>query len=434
MNEAISPNTQAILLLTAPLIIGRDKTAVKLLTPGQYKRLAKGLREQGRQPSDLLGPDAEALCEAIAKACAPQVDRDRLRVLLDRGFQLSQAIERWHARALWVVSRADAAYPRRLKSRLKEDAPAILYGCGDISLLETGGLAVVGSRHVDEARIEYTKGVGRIAAKAERTLVSGAARGIDQAAMRGALEAEGRAIGVLADSLERAALQREHRNLILEDRLVLISPYDPSAGFNVGNAMQRNKSIYALADAALVVSSDYKKGGTWAGAIEHLQKHRSIPVYVRAEGEASQGLTALQQAGASPWPEPETAEDLAAVLSSPPPQDQGLQELGVPEPCSKTAPAQNMERAVSVNSRERPEASERLQSPADELFATVRAVIARSDTPKTDAEIAEQLNVSKTQTKEWLRRLVEEGVLEKSSRPVRYRRTTERPQQKTLFG
>lgn len=51
-------------------------------------------------------------------------------------------------------------------------------------------------------------------------------------------------------------MNREHRNLLIGDQLVLISPYDPSAGFNVGHAMQRNKLIYALADASLVVNAD----------------------------------------------------------------------------------------------------------------------------------------------------------------------------------
>ena len=147
----------------------------------------------------------------------------------------------------------------------------------------TGGLAVVGSRQVDDALVEYTEGIGRLVAKARRTLVSGGARGIDQAAMRGALEAGGKVAGVLADSLERTAMNREHRNLLMDGQLVLISPYDPSAGFNVGNAMQRNKLIYALADAALVVSSDYEKGGTWAGAVEQLEKLQLVPVYVRLE-------------------------------------------------------------------------------------------------------------------------------------------------------
>jgi predicted transcriptional regulator len=72
-------------------------------------------------------------------------------------------------------------------------------------------------------------------------------------------------------------------------------------------------------------------------------------------------------------------------------------------------------------------------SPAEELFAAVRSLIARSNTPKTDAEIASELNVSKTQAKEWISRLVDEGVLEKTSRPIRYRPTTERPRQESLF-
>ena len=139
-----------------------------------------------------------------------------------------------------MVSRADACYPSSLKARLREDAPAVLYGCGEITLLETGGLAVVGSRHVDNELIDYTIAVGRLAAHSRKTLFSGGAKGIDQAAMRGALEEGGQVCGVLADSLEKTAMNREHRNMLLDGKLTLISPFDPNAGFNVGNAMQRN--------------------------------------------------------------------------------------------------------------------------------------------------------------------------------------------------
>jgi predicted Rossmann fold nucleotide-binding protein DprA/Smf involved in DNA uptake len=97
---------------------------------------------------------------------------------------------------------------------------------------------------------------------------------------------------------------------------VLISPYDPAAGFNVGHAMQRNKLIYALADAALVVNSDYEKGGTWAGAIEQLERLRLVPVYVRSNGETAKGLEALRRRGALPWPNPVTPEELAAVMTA----------------------------------------------------------------------------------------------------------------------
>lgn len=419
MSMLLSPNTQAILLLMAPLIAGRDEPSSDLLTPGEYKRLARFLRDQQRQPADLLAPDARELLGE----CKQLIDSDRLKSLLARGFLLSQAIERWHTRAIWVVSRADAEYPRRLKTRLKDDAPPVLYGCGDATILDTGGLAVVGSRHVDDALVEYTEGIGRLTAKARRTLVSGGARGIDQAAMRGALEAGGKVAGVLADSLERAALNREHRNLLMDGQLVLISPYDPSSGFNVGHAMQRNKLIYALADAALVVSSDYEKGGTWAGAVEQLEKLQLVPVYVRSNGETGKGLEALRNKGALPWSNPETPEALSEALAvevSPRKAAPGQNEFFSSVREESKQAYEIPQSLLPINDFCPPLSVESPLAPADELFAKVRELLGKMKTPKTDAEVAADLHVSNSQAKEWLQRLVKEGVMEKHTKPVRY--------------
>ena len=164
MSMSLSPNTQAILLLTAPLVAGRLEPSGDLLTTGEYKRLARFLREKQQQPADLLSLDARGLLGE----CPQLIDSDRLKRLLARGFLLSQAVERWQTRAIWVLSRADAEYPRRLKTRLKDDAPPVLYGCGEAAILDTGGLAVVGSRHVEDALIAYTEDIGRLAAKARR--------------------------------------------------------------------------------------------------------------------------------------------------------------------------------------------------------------------------------------------------------------------------
>ena len=120
MTFELSANTQAILLLTAPLIAGqgKDKAAVKPLGPSEYWGLARRLREMECQPSDLLG---QGLGE-IVDGCRATLDGERLERLLGRGFLLVQAVERWRTRAIWVLSRADAAYPQRLKKRLGERA------------------------------------------------------------------------------------------------------------------------------------------------------------------------------------------------------------------------------------------------------------------------------------------------------------------------
>ena len=54
MNISLSPNTQAVLLLTAPLIAGRADASSELLTAGEYQRLVRLLTQMNRQPADLL--------------------------------------------------------------------------------------------------------------------------------------------------------------------------------------------------------------------------------------------------------------------------------------------------------------------------------------------------------------------------------------------
>lgn len=316
MIQPLSANTQAILMLTAPLITGRDGPRAQTLTPGEYKRLAQRLRDIGRQPADMIGPAAEATiadCESVAP-------RERLQGLLGRGFMLSQAVERWNARAIWVISRADAIYPKRWKTRLHDDCPPVLYGCGDPNLLVTGGLAVVGSREVTEDILEFAGLVGRSAAEAGITVVSGGARGIDDAAMSGCLDAGGRGCSVLADSLAKHALEPSNRGPLAEGRLALVSPYDPAARFNVGHAMGRNKLMYALADRGLVVNCEPEKGGTWAGAIEQLNRYRWFPIFVRAGGESPIGNQELVRRGGVAWRESPSAQVVRDMITSEAPQ------------------------------------------------------------------------------------------------------------------
>lgn len=421
MNLKLSLNTQAILLLTAPLIAGKGKTSPDQLTPSEYKRLVRHLREMRCQPADFLSIGNHELL----RNCHSIIDKERLQRLLDRGFLLSQVIERWQTRAIWVVSRADADYPRRLKANLREDTPPVLYGCGDTSLLETGGLAVVGSRHVDESLIEYTIEIGCLSARAGKTVISGGAKGIDQAAIRGALDAGGKASNILADSLEKIAMNREHRNLLMNGQLVLISPYDPNSGFNVGNAMQRNKLIYALADAALVVNADFNKGGTWAGATEQLEKLRLVSVYVRSTGEIGKGLEALRQKGAIPWPNPQDLEDFISLFNTALQGNEAIASLrpSFPpqEPIPSTPASTPPQSLIEPEGQLIQSVTEPALDSAEILFAAVRNVIKQLlAKAKKEGDVASELQVSKSQAKAWLQRLVDEGVLNKLKKPVRY--------------
>lgn len=306
----LSPATQATLLLCSPLRAGRNKD-VQPLSIGEFNELEKQLQRAGAGLEQLLEADAAALLGKIA----PAVDGAKIESLLGRGFMLSMAAEMWQSAGIWVTSRDEADYPARWQ-RLKHNAPPLIYGCGEKTLLSRGGLAVLGSRDVDAPGEEFTKRVAAAAAHDQMQVVSGGARGVDQLAMLAALQAGGTVVGVLADSLLRSATSGNAREAIQDGCLTLVSAFDPEAGFNVGNAMQRNKQIYVLADFGLVVSSGFNEGGTWAGAVEQLEKLHLTPLFVRAGDDVPEGNRQLLRRAARPFPSGPMPDSLPAIFGA----------------------------------------------------------------------------------------------------------------------
>ncbi len=288
----ISSTTQAILLLTTHLKKNGNHT-VQPLTPSEWGRFAEWLREQSLTPDKLL---YGSIKEILKNWRDTKITIDRIEALLNRGPALALAVEKWLRSGLWIITRSDSEYPVRLKQKLGKQAPAVLFGCGNRNLLQQGGVAVVGSRRVKASDLQYSRELGALIANCGYSVISGGARGVDEAAMLGALEAEGTAVGVLSDSLLRACSSQKYRDFLKQKSLVLISPFNPEAGFDVGNAMQRNKYIYCLSDVAVVVHSG-TKGGTWTGARENI-KRGWAPLWVKRTDDPEAGNRLLVQEGA----------------------------------------------------------------------------------------------------------------------------------------
>ncbi len=118
----------------------------------------------------------------------------------------------------------------------------------------------------------------------------------------------------MADSLLKKSLSAAFREHIASGSITLLSPYHPKAGFNVGAAMGRNKLIYAQSDHVLVVSSDFQKGGTWAGATEELKRKNHRTVFVRTEATVPDGNKELLKLGCIPFPRVSDSGDLKQRL------------------------------------------------------------------------------------------------------------------------
>jgi predicted Rossmann fold nucleotide-binding protein DprA/Smf involved in DNA uptake len=243
--------------------------------------------------ASLIGHDGLPALDGLAAA---GWDRERLAGLLAREPELDRVVELWAQIEVRVICCLDEEYPARLRERLRTAAPPLLFVVGSGELLTRGGLAVVGSRNTDEAALKFTAELASLCAEQDVTVISGGARGVDQTAMMAALEANGSALGILADSLAREAVSEKYRVHLDRRRLTLTSSCSPEAPFSVGNAMSRNKLIYALSDAALVVSAEAQTGGTWHGAVENL-KQKWTPLIVRRDDSAPRGNDLLIRRG-----------------------------------------------------------------------------------------------------------------------------------------
>ncbi len=407
---------------------------VKPLTISEWKRFAGWLRNRDMNPWDLMTGN---IYEQLAAWSDMSISVERLERLLSRGTALALAMEKWTSAGLWVLTRED--YPKRFKQRLGVAAPIVVFGCGNKALLKDGGLAVIGSRNAVDEDLAYSSGIGALAAQNGLPVVSGGARGVDMYAMLGALSNNGTVIGVLTDSLLQESLSVKYRKYLTEDRLVLVSPFAPEASFNVGNAMQRNKYIYCLSDKALVVCSG-KKGGTWNGAIENLKK-RWVSLLVKQTTDKKTGNVDIVERGGE-WAPKNINDTVQKVLltnsSTDPRPDKPKTPLAVgvgeKQPTDYQAkqssdkennPLHKTEMAESATNEDNTNLNVQAQSQNDdvvfyEVFISKVKVLCKDD-PKTRAQLAEELQLQKTQLDTWLKQAVQDGKLEKLQRPkVRY--------------
>lgn len=292
----LSPDSLAILLLCSQL--GLNDDSPKTLTLREWNPLARKIHTLSMRPADLPSLSQSDLQSKL------DLDTDyamRITQLLDRADDLQRQLTRLAALGIFPLTRADSDYPEKYRQRLKESAPVVLFYAGEKALLGQPGIAVVGSRHLDEAGQECARFVGNACGVSGHVLYSGGAKGVDTISMDSALEIRGTAVAVLADSMERVVKHRKEE--LKRGDLCLVTPYSPNAGFSVGAAMGRNKLIYCLADYSIVVASDAETGGTWAGATETL-KNNWVPVFVLEHEKMPEGNKLLLQKGAIVFPHP----------------------------------------------------------------------------------------------------------------------------------
>lgn len=191
-------------------------------------------------------------------------------------------------------------YPEKLRNIPRP--PRQLYYAGDISLLHKKCVGVVGARKYTVYGKNVAMMIGRRLAESGLPVVSGLALGIDAFSHEGALEADGKAVGVLGSGINRMGPERNRGLMMRSLRAggVVISEYEPDEEARKATFPARNRIISGLSEAVVIVEAGLNSGSliTAKHAAEQGRTIYAVPGNINSQ--SSIGSNLLIRDGAVP--------------------------------------------------------------------------------------------------------------------------------------
>ena len=197
-----------------------------------------------------------------------------------------------------LVTPADADYPARLRDA--PGAPLALYVKGDVSALSKPSVALVGTRRATAYGLDVANRLAHDLAQAGWCVVSGLALGIDAAAHRGALEADGLTVGVIGSGLDRF-YPEENRDLardIVKRGGAVVSEFPFGRPPDQQTFPMRNHVVAALARGVVAVEAPVKSGTLITTDIAADLGRTVMAVPARVDNRMSSGCLQLIRDGA----------------------------------------------------------------------------------------------------------------------------------------
>lgn len=410
--DHLTDDTKTTLLLCA--VLGKDKSQ-KPLTQAEYHGLASWLKQHQLRPADLL-----RLADLNVAAVAAGVDPQRFKGLLERGIQLGFVIEEWQRSGVWMISRSDPTYPSSIKAHLKEQAPPLLFGVGERSLLQRGGLGIVGTNRMSPDDELFVRAVAQRCEASELAVIATSSPS-GQLALQRVVAEGGRGLGIAAGQFLQKGMERSARHAVTEGQLLLISPFSPHTSPGLATTLEQHRLLYALADFIVIMGSVLVDE-------DHVQEEvcRCNPGRLFLYAQDNHSTPAVQRwikSGGRFWPAVLPTGDVRYVLTS-------LSKGGdsAPDPFAD-GDSGNVEALDLFDyfARQQTPTDDLLkpESPAETItnsvYQVVKPLLLRSiDGGITVDELAARLELTRDQLILWLDKLTAEGNLCRHQNPLRY--------------
>ncbi|MGC1214466.1 MAG: DNA-processing protein DprA [Micromonospora sp.] len=198
-----------------------------------------------------------------------------------------------------VLLFGDDRYPTNLGG-LASSSPVMFYW-GNLGLLTAPSLGMCGSRKASDLGLKAAAACGEEVQQQGVVVVSGYAKGVDTETHLAALRNGGSTIIVLAEGFDHFRIKRSiPREIFKKEKVLVLSQFAPRQPWSAGGAMTRNKLIYGLSLALVVVEAG-EKGGTLAAGSGALAQGK--PVFVLDfNGSTPAGNRILLEKGGVPVP------------------------------------------------------------------------------------------------------------------------------------
>jgi len=301
----LDPELQALLTLHLIRGLGPRLTAALLKRFGSAQAVLRATPDELRQVPHIGDKLAHDLQEALQKS------------------NVSEELDLIARHEVQLLALGSTNYPAALAEIY--DPPHLLYVKGSLSPADAKAVAVVGSRHCTGYGQRMAERLGRGLAQKGYTVISGLARGIDGAAHRGALNAGGRTLAVLAGGLAKV-YPPEHKDLASEIQVTgaLLSEASMKMEHLADLFPPRNRLISGLARGVVVVEAAERSGALITARQAADQGRAVFAVPGPADSACSAGTNILLRQGAiltrSAEDILEELEGVAAATNPTPPQ------------------------------------------------------------------------------------------------------------------
>lgn len=193
----------------------------------------------------------------------------------------------------------DEKYPNQLKEI--KNPPNKIFLVGNEKILQSDGIAVIGSRCNTEYGEKYATKFSKELAKQGLTIISGMAVGIDGFAHKGALSVGGKTIAVLGSGFNNI-YPEENKELfkqIIENDGAIITEYKPDVKPNSENFPKRNRIVSGLSKGVLVIEAVYRSGTSITAKLAQSQGRKVFCIPSNLERKNGVGTNQLIKEGAS---------------------------------------------------------------------------------------------------------------------------------------